>query len=98
MLILFFSSHSIKGRYDPSRSFGQNVELTEPILDRFDIMCVVRDIVDPVSDERLVILFFQFFNFNFCFWCDFSRTKRQNLLLVVIVVVIQVHLLNKLLH
>jgi DNA replication licensing factor MCM2 len=47
------AANPIKGRYDPSRSFAQNVELTEPILDRFDIMCVVRDIVDPVSDERL---------------------------------------------
>jgi DNA replication licensing factor MCM2 len=29
------------------------VELTEPILSRFDILCVVRDTVDPVEDERL---------------------------------------------
>ncbi len=25
------------------------VDLTEPILSRFDILCVVRDIVDPVE-------------------------------------------------
>ncbi|KAG4219631.1 hypothetical protein PC116_g31890, partial [Phytophthora cactorum] len=30
-----------------------NVELTEPILSRFDILCVVRDTVDPTEDERL---------------------------------------------
>ena len=29
------------------------VDLTEPILSRFDILCVVRDMVDPVEDERL---------------------------------------------
>lgn len=29
------------------------VDLTEPILSRFDILCVVRDTVDPVEDERL---------------------------------------------
>jgi len=29
------------------------VDLTEPILSRFDILCVVRDTVDPVDDERL---------------------------------------------
>jgi len=29
------------------------VNLTEPILSRFDILCVVRDTVDPVEDERL---------------------------------------------
>ena len=33
--------------------FSQNVELTEPILSRFDILCVVRDTVDPAEDERL---------------------------------------------
>lgn len=30
-----------------------NVELTEPILSRFDILCVVRDTADPVIDEAL---------------------------------------------
>ena len=29
------------------------VDLTEPILSRFDILCVVRDTVDPIQDERL---------------------------------------------
>lgn len=29
------------------------VDLTEPILSRFDILCVVRDMVDPGEDERL---------------------------------------------
>lgn len=29
------------------------VDLTEPILSRFDILCVVRDTVDPVQDELL---------------------------------------------
>ncbi|VDD90988.1 unnamed protein product [Enterobius vermicularis] len=41
------------GRYDPSRTFSDNVDLTEPILSRFDVLCVVRDIVDSVEDERL---------------------------------------------
>ena len=40
-------------RYDPTRTFAENVDLTEPILSRFDILCVVRDVVDPVEDERL---------------------------------------------
>merc|ERR1712080_764770 len=30
-----------------------NVDLTEPILSRFDILCVVRDTVDAVVDEHL---------------------------------------------
>ena len=28
---------------------GVQVDLTEPILSRFDIICVVRDVVDPVE-------------------------------------------------
>lgn len=41
------------GRYDPSLDFTMNVELTDPILSRFDVLCVVRDTVDPVEDEFL---------------------------------------------
>lgn len=37
------------GRYDPSLTFSENVDLTEPIISRFDILCVVRDTVDPVQ-------------------------------------------------
>lgn len=47
------ASNPIGGRYDPSRTFAENVDLSEPILSRFDVLCVVRDIVDPVEDERL---------------------------------------------
>merc|ERR1719262_766592 len=42
-----------QGRYDPTRSFAQNVNLSDPILSRFDVMCVIRDESDPVKDERL---------------------------------------------
>lgn len=47
------AANPIGGRYDASRTFAENVELTEPILSRFDILFVVRDVVDPVSDARL---------------------------------------------
>ncbi|XP_041349090.1 DNA replication licensing factor mcm2-like [Gigantopelta aegis] len=47
------AANPIGGRYDPSLTFSENVDLTEPLLSRFDILCVVRDIVDPVQDERL---------------------------------------------
>lgn len=47
------AANPIGGRYDPSSNFSENVDLTEPILSRFDILCVVRDIVDPVEDELL---------------------------------------------
>jgi len=47
------AANPIGGRYNSTAPFSQNVELTEPILSRFDILCVVRDIVDPTEDERL---------------------------------------------
>jgi len=47
------AANPIRGRYDPSESFAANVNLTEPILSRFDILCVVRDIVDPDMDQHL---------------------------------------------
>merc|ERR1719361_3186482 len=47
------AANPIGGRYDPSMTFSENVDLTEPILSRFDILCVVRDTVDPVEDEHL---------------------------------------------
>merc|ERR1739838_638946 len=47
------AANPIGGRYDPSMTFSENVDLTEPILSRFDILCVVRDTVDPTGDEHL---------------------------------------------
>jgi len=47
------AANPIGGRYNSTIPFSQNVELTEPILSRFDILCVVRDTVDPQEDERL---------------------------------------------
>ena len=47
------AANPIGGRYDPSMTFSENVDLTEPILSRFDILCVVRDNVDSVVDEHL---------------------------------------------
>merc|ERR1712141_137329 len=47
------AANPIGGRYDPSLTFSENVDLTEPILSRFDVLCVVRDTVDPVCDEHL---------------------------------------------
>lgn len=42
-----------EGRYDPQQTFAQNVNLSDPILSRFDMLCVLRDESDPVQDERL---------------------------------------------
>ena len=47
------AANPIYGRYDPQRNFKDNVELTDPILSRFDILCVTRDEVDQTSDNAL---------------------------------------------
>jgi DNA replication licensing factor MCM2 len=47
------AANPIGGRYNSTKGFSENVELTDPILSRFDILCVVRDLVEPAEDERL---------------------------------------------
>ncbi|XP_015606147.1 DNA replication licensing factor Mcm2 [Cephus cinctus] len=47
------ASNPIGGRYDASMTFSENVDLSEPILSRFDILCVVKDEVDPMQDQHL---------------------------------------------
>jgi DNA replication licensing factor MCM2 len=47
------AANPIGGRYNSTIPFSSNVNLTEPILSRFDILCVVRDTVEPSEDERL---------------------------------------------
>lgn len=47
------AANPIGGRYNSTVPFSDNVQLTEPILSRFDILCVVRDTVEPEEDERL---------------------------------------------
>ncbi|CAG0905356.1 unnamed protein product [Cyprideis torosa] len=47
------AANPIGGRYVPSLTFAENVNLMDPILSRFDVICVVRDTVDALEDERL---------------------------------------------
>jgi DNA replication licensing factor MCM2 len=49
------AANPIKGRYDNQLTFADNVHLTEPILSRFDILCVVKDEVDLVIGIRTPI-------------------------------------------
>ena len=37
------AANPIGGRYDSSNTLADNVELTDPILQRFDILCVLQD-------------------------------------------------------
>lgn len=47
------ASNPIGGRYNTKNTFAQNVELTEPIISRFDIICVVRDEINEFNDGLL---------------------------------------------
>lgn len=47
------AANPIRGRYNPQIPLSANVELTEPIISRFDILCVVRDTANPIADEHL---------------------------------------------
>merc|ERR1719460_489612 len=47
------AANPIGGRYDSQLTFSENVELTDPILSRFDIICVPKDEVDATKDEQL---------------------------------------------
>ena len=43
------AANPVGGRYDGTKTFNENVDLTDPILSRFDCICVVRDRVDVRS-------------------------------------------------
>ena len=43
-----------KIRYDVMSNFSGNVDLSEPILSRFDVLCILRDEVNEENDSDLV--------------------------------------------
>ncbi len=47
------AANPISGRYVNTLSFQEQVDLTEPILSRFDCFCIVRDIPDREIDRKL---------------------------------------------
>ncbi|KAG0437514.1 DNA replication licensing factor MCM2 [Dictyocoela muelleri] len=46
------AANPLRGRYNSSLTFSQNINLSDPIISRFDILCVVRDVIDLDNDER----------------------------------------------
>lgn len=46
------AANPVRGRYNPAITFAQNVNLSDPIISRFDILCVVKDVIDATEDER----------------------------------------------
>lgn len=47
------AANPVEGKYNSQLSFHDNVDLTDPILSRFDVLCVVKDEVYRDADESL---------------------------------------------
>lgn len=47
------AANPINGTYNTTLNFNDNVDLTDPILSRFDLLAVVRDEVDEDKDDAL---------------------------------------------
>ena len=47
------AANPTSGTYNCSLPFSANVQLTEPILSRFDVLLVIRDIISKRDDEQL---------------------------------------------
>lgn len=47
------AANPVRGNYNSHLSFAQNVNLSDPIISRFDILCVVKDEIDEKSDKEL---------------------------------------------
>jgi len=47
------AANPLKGTYNTSLNFNDNVDLTEPILSRFDILSVIKDEINDDHDDAL---------------------------------------------
>ncbi len=47
------AANPVRGEYDNSLSFSENVNLNEPILSRFDVLVVLKDEVNTAEDASL---------------------------------------------
>ena len=50
------AANPIKGTYNSSLNFTDNVDLTDPILSRFDILSVIKDEVNEEVDDALATI------------------------------------------
>ncbi len=47
------AANPVKGNYDEKLSFKENVDLSDPILSRFDILLVLKDELNVINDQKL---------------------------------------------
>jgi DNA replication licensing factor MCM2 len=44
------AANPVKGNYDDKLSFKENVDLSDPILSRFDVLLVLKDELNVIND------------------------------------------------
>ena len=47
------AANPVYGRYDKTKTLRQNLNISAPIMSRFDLFYVVLDELDEASDERI---------------------------------------------
>lgn len=47
------AANPVRGKYNPALSFGQNINLSDPIISRFDLLCIVKDEIDKGEDSKM---------------------------------------------
>ncbi|ELA42253.1 uncharacterized protein VICG_00652 [Vittaforma corneae ATCC 50505] len=47
------AANPVRGKYNPAISFAQNINLSDPIISRFDLLCVVKDTIDKTEDTKM---------------------------------------------
>ena len=47
------AANPIYGRYDKTKSLKFNVDMSAPIMSRFDLFYIILDVCDPDSDSKI---------------------------------------------
>lgn len=47
------AANPVRGKYNPGYTFQQNVNLSDPIISRFDVICVIQDEGNRERDKKL---------------------------------------------
>ncbi|KAI5186278.1 DNA replication licensing factor MCM2 [Nematocida homosporus] len=58
------AANPVRGKYNPAYTFAQNVNLSDPIISRFDIICLLKDEASPSYDRELASFIISSHNHN----------------------------------
>lgn len=74
------AANPLQGRYNSQLSFAENVDLSDPILSRFDILNVVRDEVNEEIDYHLSTFVINLHARNHPYLQQYKEIPHQDLL------------------